>query len=340
MGQVIMNKRRDALKAMMTPINEASQTEHRLAKPAQKSGSLKAMGLSLQSLSDDADEAQALREKLESGEHVIEIEPELIDASFIRDRLDDVDTVDFEELKSSIQEHGQQVPILVRPNPRDESRYQVAYGHRRMAALKAIGRPVKAIVRKLSDEDLIVAQGKENLERKDLSFIERALFAARLEAHGIERHALMAALSVHKGNLSTMIAVANSLPEDLIEAVGPAPKVGRPRWEQLSQRLQETTGHWKERVDIERFFQLDSDARFALLLKSLTPKQKSGSYIYPLKSKEGQSFAKIEQNDGKTRVIIDEAMTPEFGHYLIEHLPDIYAAFVRHEKSEPRLRQI
>lgn len=335
-----MNKRRDALKAMMTPINEASQAEHRLAKPVQKAGSLKAMGLSLQSLSDDADEAQALREKIAAGEHVIEIHPDLIDASFIRDRLDDIDTADFEELKASIEEHGQQVPILVRPNPRFNSRYQVAYGHRRLAALKVIGHPVKAIVRELSDEDLIVAQGKENLERKDLSFIERALFAARLEAHGIERHILMAALSVHKGNLSTMIGVANSLPEDLIQAIGPAPKIGRPRWEQLSQILQESPGYWKERVDMERLVKLDSDARFALLLKSLTPKRKSGPLIYPLKSEGGQSIARIEQNDGRTRVIIDEAMTPEFGRYLIEHLPEIYAAFTRRENSEPRIRQL
>ena len=334
-----MNKRRDALKAMMTPINEASQNEHRLAKPAQKSGSLKAMGLSLQSLSDDAEDALALRAQLQSGEYVVDIEPDLVDASFIRDRLDDLDTADFEELKASIEEHGQQVPILVRPSPQDDNRYQVAYGHRRLAALQALGRPVKAVVRDLSDEDLIVAQGKENLERKDLSFIERALFAARLEAHGIERHALMAALSVHKGNLSTMIAVANSLPLDLIQAVGAAPKVGRPRWEQLSQLLQETPGYWKERVDMERFMRLDSDARFALLLKSLTPKRKSGPYIYPLKSREGISFARIEQNDGKTKVIVDEAITPEFGHYLITNLPEIYAAYLRSEESEPRMRQ-
>ena len=335
-----MNKRRDALKAMMTPINEASQNEHRLAKPAQKSGSLKAMGLSLQSLSDDAEDAQALRAQLQSGEYVIDIEPGLIDVSFIRDRLDDLDTVDFEELKASIEEHGQQVPILVRPSPQVDNRYQVAYGHRRLAALQALGRPVKAIVRDLSDEDLIVAQGKENLERKDLSFIERALFAARLEAHGIERHALMAALSVHKGNLSTMIAVANSLPLDLIQAVGAAPKVGRPRWEQLSQLLQETSGSWKERVDMQRFMRLDSDARFALLLKSLTPKRKSAPSIYPLKSSEGVPFARIEQNDGKTKVTVDEATAPEFGHYLITHLPEIYAAYLRSEESEPRMRQL
>ncbi|PSH55900.1 plasmid partitioning protein RepB [Phyllobacterium endophyticum] len=335
-----MNKRRDALKAMMTPINEASQNEHRLAKPAQKSGSLKAMGLSLQSLSDDAEDAQALREQLQSGEYVVDIDPKLIDASFIRDRLEDIDTADFEELKASIEEHGQQVPILVRPHPQSADRYQVAYGHRRLAALQALGRPVKAVVRDLSDEDLIVAQGKENLERKDLSFIERALFAARLEAHGIERQALMAALSVHKGNLSTMIAVANSLPLELIEAIGAAPKVGRPRWEQLSQLLRQTSEYWKDRVDMERFMRLDSNARFALLLKSLTPKRKSGTYLYPLKSSDGVSFAQIEQNGSKTKVTVDEAIAPEFGSYLITHLPDLYAAYLRGGESEPRIRKL
>ncbi|WP_436120451.1 hypothetical protein [Phyllobacterium sp. LjRoot231] len=89
-----------------------------------------------------------------------------------------------------------------------------------------------------------------------------------------------------------------------------------------------------------RFMRLDSDARFALLLKSLTPKRKSGPYIYPLKSREGVSFAKIEQNDGKTKVIVDEAVTPEFGHHLITHLPEIYAAYLRSEESEPRIRKL
>ncbi len=334
-----MNKRRDALKAMMTPINDASHTEHRHTKPVQKSGSLKAMGLSLQSLSDDADEAQALREQIASGEHIIQIEPDLIDVSFIRDRLDDINTDDFNLLKTSIEEHGQQVPILVRPNPHDDRRYQVAYGHRRLAALRSIGRPVKAIVRNLSDEDLIVAQGKENLERKDLSFIERALFAAKLEAHGIERNVLMAALAVHKGNLSTMIAVANSLPEDLIQVIGPAPRIGRPRWELLSQLLQEGDTPWREKVDLERLYRIDSDARFALILKSLSPR-KSGPHVFALKSNEGLSYAQIEQANGKTKVTVNEALTPEFGQYLITHLPEIYAAYLRGEKSEPRIRKL
>ena len=47
--------------------------------------------------------------------------------------------------------------------------------------------PVRAVVRTLSDAELVIAQGKENNERRDLSFIERALFAAHLEHRKFER---------------------------------------------------------------------------------------------------------------------------------------------------------
>ena len=38
----------------------------------------------------------------------------------------------------------------------------------------------------LTDEQLVVAQGQENSARTDLSFIEKALFAARLEEYGYD----------------------------------------------------------------------------------------------------------------------------------------------------------
>jgi len=37
------------------------------------------------------------------------------------------------------------------------------------------------VVRSLTDEQLVIAQGQENSGRTDLTFIERARFAARLE---------------------------------------------------------------------------------------------------------------------------------------------------------------
>jgi ParB family chromosome partitioning protein len=333
MGEGGMNKRRDQLKAMMAPITAPpAPSEERSARAPVTSGSLKAMGLSLKGLSDDADEAQALRAQLASGAQVVELDPKLVDPSFIRDRLDDVEGADFASFKAGLLEVGQQVPILVRPRTDAPGRYQAAYGHRRVAALRSLGRPVKAIVRELSDEELIVAQGKENIDRKDLSFIERALFAARLEDRGFTRAALMSALSVQKGNLSTIISLARDLPEDLIVAVGAAPKIGRPRWEQLASLAKQGDGKWREIVSDPAFPTLPSDARFERVLKALV-RQPKRPIAHVVKSDDGKQVARVERAKNQIRLTIDNRHDPDFGPYLVDQLPEIYAAFKRREDA-------
>lgn len=328
-----MNKRRDQLKAMMAPITAPpAPSEERSARVPVTSGSLKAMGLSLKSLSDDANEAQALRAQLASGAQVVELDPKLVDPSFIRDRLDDVEGADFESFKAGLLEVGQQVPILVRPRTDAPGRYQAAYGHRRVAALRSLGRPVKAIVRELSDEELIVAQGKENTDRKDLSFIERALFAARLEDRGFTRAALMSALSVQKGNLSTMISLARDLPEELIVAIGAAPKIGRPRWEQLASLTKQGDAKWREIVSDPAFPTLPSDARFERVLKALVRRPKRPT-AHIVKSGDGKQVARVERAKDQIRLTIDNRHDPDFGPYLVDLLPEIYAAFKRREDA-------
>ncbi|MBY3060348.1 plasmid partitioning protein RepB [Rhizobium leguminosarum] len=324
-----MTKRRDQLKAMMAPITTLpAAREDRSTRAPVSSGSLKAMGLSLQSLSDDADEAQVLRAQLASGSQVVELDPDLVDPAFIRDRLNIIDGDEFETFKAGLSEDGQQVPILVRPRADAPGRYQAAYGHRRVAALRALGRPVKAIVRELSDEQLIVAQGKENTDRKDLSFIERALFAARLEDRGFSRVAIMASLSVPKGNLSTMISLVRELPEDLIVAIGAAPKIGRPRWEQLASLVKEGETKWREVVSDPNFQTGQSDARFERMLKALVRRPKKPA-THVVKSDDGKQVARVERVKEQTRVTIDGRHAPDFGAYLVDHLPEIYAAFQR-----------
>lgn len=323
-----MNKRRDQLKAMMAPIALPHATEESLMRSPVASGSIKAMGLSLKSLSDDADEARVLRAQLAAGTHVIDLDPDLIDPSFIRDRLELLDGNEFDEFKERLAQDGQQVPILVRPSSDREGRYQAAYGHRRVAALRAIGRSVKAIVRDLTDEQLIIAQGKENTDRQDLSFIERALFAARLEDRGFTRVALMAALSLQKGNLSTMISVARGIPEDLIVAIGPASKIGRPRWEQLAMLAKQAETEWRAVIAERDFGASASNERFERVLKALSrrPEKRTAQVIA---SREGHQLARVEGAKNVTRLTIDNRYTPEFGAYLVDHLPEIYAAFRR-----------
>ena len=139
-------------------------------------------------------------------------------------------------LTEAIREHGQINPILVRPHPEASGRYQVAFGHRRLRVLASLGRPVKAVVRDLTDEQLVIAQGQENHERKDLSYIEKARFAHRL-GQRFSRATIMAALSIYKSDLSNMLSVVGKIPADVVDAIGPAPSIGRRGWIELAEHF-------------------------------------------------------------------------------------------------------
>ena len=175
-----------------------------------------------------AADLRTAKEKIETGDFVVEIDTDLIDPSFITDRIGDGG--DMEDFVASIRDYGQRTPILLRPHPEISGRYQIAFGHRRYRALKALGRPVKALVKALTDDELVVAQGQENQSRLDLSYIERAMFASRLESRNFLRDVICSALNIDKTEVSRMISVATGLPDELIEAIGPAQKTGRRKW--------------------------------------------------------------------------------------------------------------
>lgn len=100
------------------------------------------------------------------------------------DRLvEDAGSEGFAALKTSLEARGQEVPIFVRPHPIEPKWYQAVFGRRLIRALSAHGKShIRAAIRSLSDEDLLVAQGIENSARQDLSWIEKALLAKKLEA--------------------------------------------------------------------------------------------------------------------------------------------------------------
>ncbi len=181
----------------------------------------------------------------------------------------DSDGASFEALKASINLRGQEVPVLVREHPDTPGRYQTAYGHRRIRAARELGRSVRAIVKTLSDQDLVVAQGVENSARQDLSFIERAIFAMRLEDAGHDRPVIQEALSIDRAEVSKLLSVARSMPGDLVTAIGRAPKAGRGRWQLLARVLQEPDMLKQARAAISRkgFERLDSDQRFLAILE-------------------------------------------------------------------------
>ena len=177
--------------------------------------------------------AQALDSVASRG--IMELDPQLIDPSPYPDRLADDSSASFEAFCATIAAEGQKIPVQVRPHPTSPGRYQLAYGHRRWRAAAQLGKPLKAIVAALSDAELAVTQGLENSARQDLTWIERALFAARMDKQKVKARDIYASLGVDDAQLAHMRNVTKTLPHEIISLIGRAPKIGRRRWIELAE---------------------------------------------------------------------------------------------------------
>jgi ParB family chromosome partitioning protein len=287
-------------------------------------GPVRTMGLALDRMDQ---EARELQQALLAGEQVVELDPALVDGSFIRDRLDGEMTED-DDLVKSIERSGQEVPILVRRHPKLDGRYQVAYGHRRLLAVRLLKRKVRAVVKEMTDDQLVVAQGIENSARRDLSYIERATFAAGLENHGFGRDIIMQALSTDKTELSKLLSVAKAVPSTIVKAIGPAPSAGRRRWMEIAHKIHDPMllDTAEKVIGTPEFQALGSDERFAAVLSEAAAKPKPGSALSEWKPDSGKVAAKIKDN-GRTYTLSFKAShgSEGFGAYLTGRLDELYA---------------
>lgn len=79
------------------------------------------------------------------------------------------------ELAESIRENGLLQPLVVRPSPGSDSRYELVAGERRFRAIRALGwSEVSVLVRDVDDEALLVLALVENLQREELNPLEEA----------------------------------------------------------------------------------------------------------------------------------------------------------------------
>jgi ParB family transcriptional regulator, chromosome partitioning protein len=308
-------------------------------------GAFGAVTRTIDDLAARADAARALEARLAAGEVIVDLDPKVVDSSFIADRMQH-DDENYRLLLEGIREKGQDSPILVRPHPSSAGRYQVAFGHRRLRAASELGRPVRAVVKQLSDRDLVIAQGQENSARADLSFIERARFARQLEDGGYDRETIISALSVDKTTVSRMISVAAGLPGNLVEAIGPAPGIGRDRWLDLLNVHQQKGEHHS----VEEFSQnpdfaaAESDRRFNIVYELLTrpvldqtkPQEPIAKGRLRARGQtrywapnNGPRVAKITANAQAFVLAIDKRIAPDFGDYLLEELDRLYKTYIK-----------
>jgi len=206
-----------------------------------------------------------------------ELDPGLIDDWGPKDRLDGFTAVNseddgdgFETLKSSIKDDGQQVPILVR-RAGTEGRFEIIYGRRRLRACRDLGLKVRANVQDLDDATALLAKGLENAARRNLSFYEKARFAAVIQAAGHNTKTVRQVISLSASGLSHLTKVTDSIPNDVGDQIGAAPKSGRPKWTTLAEAFA------SQKVNAAASFailsklgpELTSDDRLEQLLKEI-----------------------------------------------------------------------
>lgn len=243
-----------------------------------------------------------------------ELDTDVIDDWGPKDRLDEFTAVNsgddsdgFDVLKSSIADGGQQVPILVR-RAAVEGRFEIIYGRRRLRACRELGLKVRSNVQDLDDATALLAKGLENAARRNLSFYEKARFAAVIQAAGHTTKTVRQVLSVSASGLSHFTKVTDNIPDDVGDRIGAAPKSGRPKWTALAEAFV------ANRVSAATAFSilskagpaLSSDDRLDQLLREIArrgARLNAGREVFPVEGisiKSGQtSIAMLVKKAGK-----------------------------------------
>jgi ParB family transcriptional regulator, chromosome partitioning protein len=293
------------------------------------------IGATQRTLSDIRDERDRLQALVAAGGG-LELDPALIDPSPFPDRLpDDTDSA-FEEFKKLIAGEGQKISIQVRTHSTAPGRYQIVYGHRRWRACRDLGIKVKAILAELTDAELVVAQGIENAARQDLSWIERALFAGRMDKAGIKPRDIRAALSVDDPELARLRQVCRAIPVELIEAIGRAPKVGRPRWVELATTVigeNDLVGRIRQILSDDKVSSLPSDERFNRVLAAIKARTPLPPDRIELKSPGGQIVVRALFAPGQVKLTVGKGSSDAFSDFLRDEFPSLMGRFFTRESG-------
>ena len=279
-----------------------------------------------------------------SSNAVRDIPVEMIDDGGPKDRLSFTDK-DVAELADSIRQHGQQVPIMVRPLTDRPGHYRVVYGRRRLRALQVLNLPAKALVRSLSDQEAVLAQGQENSHRLDPSFIEKALFAAELANDSYDQAIILDALAIDKPMLSRMAKVARAIPQDIIQFIGSAHGIGRRRWEELADVFRADDSGLDDLIHrISGDEAKTSDERFALVCDAVTGRQKTSvgkpavAPALSIRLGDGTQLAEIRETARALTVKLSKSDAPEFAQWIRDNaqteLTRLYEAWKSDKKTD------
>jgi ParB family chromosome partitioning protein len=130
-----------------------------------------------------------------------------------------------DDLAASIRQFGVLEPILVRPS---NSHYEVVVGERRYRAAQQAGLDtVPVVIRDYTDEDVMEINLVENVQREDLSAVEKAKLCQELRQRNPERYptwdAIARRVGVESSTVRTWVRTLG-LPEEVQERIAPREK--------------------------------------------------------------------------------------------------------------------
>ena len=108
----------------------------------------------------------------------------------------------------------------------------------------------------------LVAQGQENNARLNTSFIERAIFAKRLNDRGMKIVRIADALSVVRSVILQVDRGSRGPARAALGGYGAGPGIGRARWQALAKRVASDADGWRQAIANSSFGSLSSDQRF------------------------------------------------------------------------------
>jgi ParB family chromosome partitioning protein len=130
------------------------------------------------------------------------------------------DDAALDELAGSITEKGVLQPLLIRPNRTRPGHFEIVAGERRWrAAQRAKLHEVPALVKDLSDAEVLEVALIENLQRRDLSPVEEARGYERLiEDFGHTQDRLATIVGKSRSHVANMLRLL-SLPEAVLQMI-------------------------------------------------------------------------------------------------------------------------
>jgi len=157
------------------------------------------------------------------------------------------DEESLDDLAASIARHGIIQPLLVRPDPASDGKFQLIAGERRWrAAQKARVHEVPVVIRQASDQDATELALIENIQRRDLSAVEEAEgYRQLMDQFGYTQEKLAKVLGKSRSHLANTLRLTG-LPPSVQSMIRDGrltpgqirPLIGHPRAEALAREVE------------------------------------------------------------------------------------------------------